>query len=493
LVFLEARGLKQRQAAGGLARPSCGSSAERAAFQRLGPQLRHEAQQFETNWIGACAWIREVDRAGAEGVAAIRQSLRPLYRSLRTAQLEDAELHLIELITDLKAAGLDHAAVSEVVNALNHALSLAAPDAEGTDAMRSLCCFITQVASRAYAETDTNTELSQSGSRVRKPLAAPGLVGDSRQMLQLGKQIQALSEAPGPVLIVGPSGTGKELVAQAIHSSGRRRQRPFIAVNCAALPAELIESELFGHERGAFTGSRERSLGLMRAAADGTLFLDEVTEMPPSTQAKLLRALEQRSVRPVGGVREWPIHARVLGATNRDPVQAIAAGVLRSDLYYRMCVHRIDLSPLSERRGDIPLLIEHFLALIVCGRPVPLGFSAESTSVLMAYSWPGNVRELRNVVEHSCAFAPGAWVEPEHLPEHVFRSSAASGVMLRASTACADREIPRELEPLCDVERRHIRRVLSHTRGNKAQAARVLGLSRHQLYLKLERLGIIDW
>jgi two-component system response regulator HydG len=214
--------------------------------------------------------------------------------------------------------------------------------------------------------------------------------------------------------------------------------------------------------------------------------------MPPSTQAKLLRALEQRTVRPVGGVREWPIHARVLGATNRDPLHAIEAGLLRTDLYYRMCVHRIELAPLCERRSDIPLLLEYFLSMLESDRPAPLGFSSASTSVLMAYSWPGNVRELRNVVEHSCAFAAGTWVELEHLPQQVFKSPAASGVMARVSVAPAERDVGAALEPLCDVERRHIERVLSHTQGNKARAARVLGLSRHQLYLKIERLGIVS-
>jgi DNA-binding NtrC family response regulator len=355
--------------------------------------------------------------------------------------------------------------------------------------------FLTGVAAQVYAEDDAKPALLESGSRSKRPPALRELVGDSAHMQRLGKQIAALAAAPGPVLIVGASGTGKELVAQAIHALGQRKDRPFIAVNCAALPHELIESELFGHEKGAFTGSRGDALGLMRAAADGTLFLDEITEMPPSTQAKLLRALEQRTVRPVGGVREWPIHARVLGASNRDPLQAVEAGALRADLYYRMCVHRVELPPLCERKSDIPLLLEHFLALIGSERRAPLGFSPASVRVLMNYSWPGNVRELRNIVEHSCAFAPDAWVEPEHLPDTLWNAPARSLTMQRVRrTAGPPAELDSaELEPLCDVERRHIRRAMQHTQGNKARAARVLGLSRHQLYVKLERLGILDW
>jgi DNA-binding NtrC family response regulator len=496
-----AKGFEAEQARPSLLPEVAGaSSSERAAFRRLGSRLLHDAQQLEEDWLRGCSDCPELGTVDPAYADAARRALRPLYGSLRTGRIEDAELHVLELVTDLQSLGLGLAASRLALSALERALVRSLPDEERALAVRTLDALFTRLAAQAYAADDARPAWLESGSRSKRPLAAGGLVGDSPHMQQLSRQIRALASAPGPVLIVGPSGTGKELVAQAIHGFGLRAARPFIAVNCAALPQELIESELFGHERGAFTGSRGDAIGLMRAAGDGTLFLDEVTEMPPSTQAKLLRALEQRSVRPVGGVREWPIHARVLGATNRDPLQAIEAGSLRADLYYRMCVHRIQLAPLAERRGDIPQLLEHFLAQIGSER-APLGFSPASLSVLMAYAWPGNVRELRNVVEHSCAFAPGAWVEPEHLPEHLLESSARSGMMRRvvhpaafaAAAQPARREEPGALEPLCDVERRHIRRVMQHTRGNKAQAARVLGLSRHQLYVKLERLGILEW
>jgi DNA-binding NtrC family response regulator len=495
------------------------SSTERGAFRRIGSRLLHDAQQIEADWLRDCEECQDLRDADPEYASAARRALRPLYGSLRTGRLDDAELHVIELVTDLQALGLGLHATVLALNSLQRALVRSLPLAERGLAVRLLGRFFTRLTAQVYADADAKPAWLESGARSRRPPAAGGLVGNSAHMQQLGKQIRALASAPGPVLIVGPSGTGKELVAQAIHAFGPRGTRPFIAVNCAALPQELIESELFGHEKGAFTGSRGDAIGLMRAAGDGTLFLDEVTEMPPATQAKLLRALEQRCVRPVGGVREWPIHARVLGATNRDPLQAIESGSLRADLYYRMCVHRIQLAPLAERSGDIPQLLEHFLAQIGSERRAPLGFSPASLSLLMAYKWPGNVRELRNVVEHSCAFAPGAWVEPEHLPEHLAKTSATSGVMPRVihpgaiapaalapavttasvSTAVAPAGMAAlasdsgEFEPLCDVERRHIRRVMQHTRGNKAQAARVLGLSRHQLYVKLERLGILDW
>jgi DNA-binding NtrC family response regulator len=482
------------------------SSPERTAFRRIGSRLLHDAHRIEDAWLRDCADCPELRDEDPSYASAARRALRPLYGSLRTGRFEDAELHVLELVTDLQGLGLGLPASVLVLHSLQRALVCSLPGAERGLGVRTLGHMFTRLAAQVYSDENAKPAWLESGSRSRRPAVASGLVGNSAHMQQLGKQIRALATAPGPVLIVGPSGTGKELVAQAIHAFGPRGARPFIGVNCAALPQELIESELFGHEKGAFTGSRGDAIGLMRAAGDGTLFLDEVTEMPPATQAKLLRALEQRCVRPVGGVREWPIHARVLGATNRDPLQAIESGSLRADLYYRMCVHRIQLAPLAERSSDIPQLLEHFLGQIGSERRAPLGFSPASLSLLMAYRWPGNVRELRNVVEHSCAFAPGAWVEPEHLPEHLLQTSATSGVMPRvvhpgafAPAAAVPAAVavpagePGELEPLCDVERRHIRRVMQHTRGNKAQAARVLGLSRHQLYVKLERLGILDW
>jgi two-component system response regulator AtoC len=307
-------------------------------------------------------------------------------------------------------------------------------------------------------------------------------------MVRLRAELMDIASTRGAVLITGESGAGKELVAQAIHALGAGASRPFLAVNCAALPRELIESELFGHERGAFTGGMQSTPGLMRAARDGTIFLDEITEMPEALQPKLLRALEQRAVRPVGGLRELPVLARVLTATNSDPERAVQSGRLRADLFYRLCVHRIDVPPLRARPSDIPVLVSHFLRqLEEQGQRVPSRFSQASLDILQAYPWPGNVRELRNAVEHSCASARGGSVEPSHLPAAIARPTAE----LTSSNADGVRnDGDHEALSLRSVERRHIERVLRMAGGNKARAARLLGLSRHQLYLRLERLGL---
>jgi DNA-binding NtrC family response regulator len=296
-----------------------------------------------------------------------------------------------------------------------------------------------------------------------------------------------LANATGTVLIVGESGTGKELVAEATHRLSTRRGRPFIPVNCAALPPELIESELFGHERGSFTGSRDASVGLLRAAGEGTIFLDEVTEMPIALQPKLLRALEQRRVRPVGGVREVPFAARVVAATNRDPVAAVQAGRLRADLFYRLCVHRLDLPPLRSLVEDVPMLVSHFLRELASdGSVVPLGFGQDALDVLSGYDFPGNVRELRNIVEHVTAVCPDDLVRAEHLPGFV---QAALDEASRAFELSAPAG---SFPALAEVETLHIKRALQLTQGNKTHAARLLGVSRHQLYIRLQRLGLED-
>jgi len=287
--------------------------------------------------------------------------------------------------------------------------------------------------------------------------------------------------------LVGESGTGKELVARALHDLAGRAG-PYVAVNCAALPRELCESELFGHERGAFTGSsREGAKGLLRAAQDGTLFLDELTEMPEALQPKLLRVLEQRTVRPVGGIREFPVNARIIAATNRDPGHAVQSGQLRADLFFRVCVHRICLPPLRDRAEDIPILAAHFLLqLAKTGRRVSPCISEATRAKLQAYEFPGNVRELRNVIERAVILELAHEIQAGSLPDFQLE-----GRLRRTETTAMSGGESLD-EAMSEFERQLISSMLEQNRYNLSKTAEQLKISRHALRYRMQRLNIKD-
>jgi len=308
------------------------------------------------------------------------------------------------------------------------------------------------------------------------------MVGRSDAMQRVFRQIERTAISTAPVLILGETGTGKELAARAIHETGPRCRGPFIPLNCAALPRELIESELFGHRRGAFSGALTDCQGLFRAADGGTLLLDEITEMAPELQAKLLRVLQERTVRPVGSTSEEPVDVRILASTNRDPAGALRSGQLRPDLYYRLCVTSLTMPSLRKRRDDIPALVEYHLAALNRRISSPAmqvrGVAPEAMRLLVAQEWPGNVRELFNVIEN--AFTMGApLIRPETL-------ELAGG---EPDTEPAD-DGPR-LATFEQHERSLIERTLAQTRGNKLRAARELGISRKKLYARMARYGLL--
>ena len=306
-----------------------------------------------------------------------------------------------------------------------------------------------------------------------------GLVGSCAPMRQLYEQLAAAAGGQGAVLIHGESGTGKELAARALHECSGRASRPFVAVNCAALPAELIESELFGHRKGAYTGAQEEYQGLLRAAGDGTVFFDEITEMPANMQAKLLRVLEERTVRAVGTAREEPVRARFISSTNRDPERAMESGHLRRDLWFRLGVHRIETPPLRQCKSDVAALADHFAALLASrGLRRVEGLDADALALLEGHSWPGNVRELRNAIEQSLTTGRDPRIHRRDLPPYLVRG-AASPPMDGA-----------QLPTFEQAERDLIRRALEEAGGNKLQAARALRISRHRLYDKLRKFGI---
>jgi two-component system response regulator HydG len=299
-------------------------------------------------------------------------------------------------------------------------------------------------------------------------------------MRRLYDQLARIADSDSSILITGESGTGKELVARTIHKRSRRRAAPFIAVNCAALPESLLESELFGHAKGAFTDARAERKGLILQADGGTLLLDEIGDVPLAMQVKLLRALEERVVRPVGGDKEISFDVRILSATNRDLEVALEEQRFREDLYYRLNVIQLELPPLRARATDVLLLASHYLRRFAeqMNKPVT-GISERAAEKLLAYSWPGNVRELRNVVERAVALTRFEKIAVEDLPDKI-RDYRSSQVIIGGQD-------PTELLSLEDVERRYILHVLETVGGNKTTAARILGLDRKTLYRKLEQ------
>jgi len=304
------------------------------------------------------------------------------------------------------------------------------------------------------------------------------LATQSSGMADAIRRLRLAAKSDVILLICGESGTGKELAAQAVHAHSSRRDRPFEAVNCAALPPNLLESELFGHVKGAFTGATRDHSGLFRQAHRGTLFLDEIGELPPMLQAKVLRALQEREIRPVGGSTAVPVDVRIIAATNRDLEEEIRRGNFRSDLFYRLNVIALNLPPLRDRRDDLLLLIESFLQQLgVEAGTDPKALASEALDAVMVYEWPGNVRELENALEHATVLSRGSLIDAASLPERITKR--------RKEPLVAERSYR---NPTLEViERAYIMWVLQAEGGNKTRAAEVLGIDPSTLYRKLSR------
>jgi DNA-binding NtrC family response regulator len=330
-----------------------------------------------------------------------------------------------------------------------------------------------------------------------------GLLGASLAMRRIYDRIEAAGRARGTVLVIGESGTGKELVARAIHQAGPNHDAPFVAVNCPAIPRDLIESELFGHKRGSFSGANVDYLGLFRAAEGGTLFLDEITEMNLETQSKLLRALQEHTVRPVGSVTEIPVRVRVVASTNRRPEEAVKTGLLREDLYYRLAANLIEIPPLRERSQDIPLLTSHFIRILnaEAGPAVPVaGIAQDAMAALLRHSWPGNVRELSNAIESAVTFGHSSRIRLKDLPQNVRRNQAGAARPLLDGTAApteidgvparqSSGALPKTFD---ETERELIERTLQMAGHNKTYAAELLKISRKKLYARLVKYGLLN-
>ena len=333
----------------------------------------------------------------------------------------------------------------------------------------------------------TERELEANRRKLRDIGVLGALVGPSKRMQEVFRLIEMVAPSTASVLITGESGTGKELVARTVHSMSPRKTKPFVAINCAAIPETLIESEIFGHEKGAFTGALERRIGCFELAEGGTLLLDEIGEMPIATQAKLLRVLEDRKLRRLGSKSETSVDVRVLAATNKEPEDAVAKGHLRNDLFYRLNVFNIQLPPLREHKEDLIALAEAILADMneKHSRTVA-GMSEQVTNAFQAYAWPGNVRELRNTLERAVIVCDGAAVEMKHLPpgfgQVVPRAPVqeANAVRLGVGTT------------VDEAERLLILKTLEATNNNKTRAAEILGISLKTLFNKLKEYGAAE-
>ena len=333
--------------------------------------------------------------------------------------------------------------------------------------------------SRALDSLALHREVKRLRTAVDRDPSIDGIAGDSRAIRDMAELVRRVADSDTSVLVTGESGTGKELVARALHSLSPRRDRPFVAINCAAMPAPLLESELFGHVRGAFTDAKHDRRGLFVSAEGGTILLDEIGEMPIEMQVKLLRVLQERTVRPVGGDEEIPFDVRVISSTNRDLESAVTDKRFREDLYYRINVVQIAVPALRDRAGDILGLAQQFIARIALRTKKPVrGISAAAARLLVDHDWPGNVRELENCMERAVALARLDEITPDDLPTKVQLHESSAGVVATAS--------PGDLVTMEEMQRRYALQVLQAVGGNKAHAARILDIDRRSLYRQLE-------
>jgi DNA-binding NtrC family response regulator len=389
------------------------------------------------------------------------------------------------LVLDLNMPGMDGMEVLKDVKGegmLTEVIVLTA-DATATSAVEAMKLgaydYITKplsieelkaVAEKAYEKRKLLSENLLLRTQLKSREQSFRIVGESDVVKRLLETVRKIAASDFPVLITGESGTGKELVARAIHDASDRAGKPFVALNCGAIPGNMIENELFGHEKGAFTGAHERKPGLLEIAHEGTLFLDEICELDQQLQSKLLRVIETQKFFRVGGTREVKVNVRFISATNRDVREEVDSGNFRADLYYRISALTLPIAPLRERKEDIPVLIEHFIS----GNPAFRGkrFSEDALKVLSNYSWPGNVRELQNVVNRLLLLSSGEVIEIDELCEDMGKENAA---------VC---------RKLADVEREHILKTLEKTDGHRGKAAEILGIDPKTLYRKLQSYGL---
>lgn len=471
----------------------------------LQPAQADQSAESELNNISISVLIVDDDEAHAQAVA---DSLRRVNCECTIANSGRRGIELIEsenfdvVITDLKMAEFDGL---DILRKSKEEL----PDAEVIllTAHSSIPSVVTAMQGGAYTYLTKPLDIQELRNAVNKASARvrllrrnaalnrrldekfgfEGVIGNSPGMLRVIEQLKALAPTDTTVLILGESGSGKELVARALHQNSPRKSKPFVPLNISALPESILESELFGHEQGAFTGAAAKRIGKFEYANGGTLFLDEVGEMPTETQIKLLRVLEDRKITRVGSNEEKPINVRLVAATNADLKEAMEKGTFRRDLYYRISVVTIYLPPLRERREDIPLLIEHFVKEFSKRHNKEVqGVSRAARQLLVAYDWPGNIRQLRNVIEGMLALDVDGLLDLDDLPTELaeMAGTLSEGLPMGSGT---DFLIGRPLE---DVERYYISRALELTGGKREEAAQMLGIGERTLYRKIKEFDL---
>ena len=435
--------------------------------------------------------VHTVDRQGAEAEPQISRSLARRVLEERVAVLSD---DLDDLLDETGASGAKSLEGTRLTSLLSIPLvafdrplgvlwaETSTPAARLSREHLELLTALAGLAAPALANARHTAWLEAENRRFRNVELDHELVGESPAMERILEHLARVAPTDLTVLVLGESGTGKELIAKAIHRNSPRTDQPFIAVNCATLSETLLESELFGHEKGAFTGAVDRKIGHFELAHEGTIFLDEVGEIPLPLQARLLRALEMREIQRVGGTRTIPVDVRVVAATNRDLATEIRQRTFREDLYHRLNIFSLTLPPLRERHGDLPLLANHFTALSArrLKRPVR-GLTPETHAAITAYPWPGNVRELKNALERAVVLATGELLRPEDLPEAILDSAATNAPGGAAGSYH---------ESVTEAKRQILRQAIHDTDGNIREAAERLGLNRTYLHRLLTQLGI---
>ena len=463
----------------------CGEPVTRQAYRELGESAGFHVQECERE---EQLW-RTLERHSPDAILLDRleQPLEPKGDHLASERTPTSTGSLVDLVREIKARRSDiEVLIVSAAASVSHAVQAVR---EGAFEYMSSPVDVSEMSAaldRLQSHLAVRRESRAQRERLRTRHGYGGLVGHADEMQRLYRMIAKAAGSTHPVLVLGESGTGKELVARCIHNSGPNRDKPFIAVDCGSLVPTLIESELFGYVKGAFTGANRTKEGLLAIAHGGTVFLDEIGELPADLQAKLLRALQEKEIRPVGSTHTVKIDVRILAATNRDLELAVESGAFRKDLFYRLNVLSLRIPPLRERRQDVRLLTEHFLDRLGRGSTAVGGgarsISPEAMELLMAYDWPGNVRELENCLERAYALNSGPTLHVADLPSAVRNAREAR----LASSASTDGRIL----PIAELEKRAILQTLEQLNNDKMLAARMLGIGKTTLYRKLKEYGI---